>query len=92
MTWPEMLALLPVAASCFVMIIAQSAATSRVFAERYHERVDEDADILGLSAANAAAAVSGTFVVNGSPDPDRDGRSRRRAQPARATGVRRRGR
>ena len=66
-TWSEALMLLPVAASCFVMIIAQSAATSRAFALRYHERVDEDADILGLSAANAAAAVSGTFVVNGSP-------------------------
>ena len=47
--------------------IAQSAATSRVFAVRHHERVDEDADILGLSAANAAAALSGAFVVNGSP-------------------------
>jgi sulfate permease, SulP family len=65
--WSEILALLPVAASCFVMIIAQSAATSRAFAARHHERVDENADILGLSAANAAAAVSGTFVVNGSP-------------------------
>lgn len=66
-TWSETLELLPVAASCFVMIIAQSAATSRVFGVRYRERVDEDADILGLSAANAAAAVTGTFVVNGSP-------------------------
>jgi high affinity sulfate transporter 1 len=66
-TWSEALALLPVAAACFVMIIAQSAATSRVFALRYHERVDDDADILGLSAANAAAAASGAFVVNGSP-------------------------
>jgi sulfate permease, SulP family len=66
-SWSEALTLLPVAASCFVMIIAQSAATSRAFALRYHERVDGDADILGLSAANAAAAVSGTFVVNGSP-------------------------
>jgi sulfate permease, SulP family len=66
-TWGEALALLPVAASCFVVIIAQSAATSRVFALRYAERVDEDADILGLSVANAAAAVSGAFVVNGSP-------------------------
>jgi SulP family sulfate permease len=66
-TWNDTLTLLPVAASCFVMIITQSAATSRVFAERYHERVDANADILGLSAANAAAAVSGTFVVNGSP-------------------------
>jgi len=66
-TWSEALTLLPVAASCFVMIIAQSAATSRIFALRYHERVDENADILGLTAANAAAAISGTFVVNGSP-------------------------
>jgi len=66
-TWSEALALLPVAASCFVMIIAQSAATSRAFALRYREQVDEDADILGLSAGNAAAAVSGAFVVNGSP-------------------------
>jgi MFS superfamily sulfate permease-like transporter len=66
-SWSEILALLPVAASCFVMIIAQSAATSRIFATRHHERVDEDANILGLSAANAAAAISGTFVVNGSP-------------------------
>jgi sulfate permease, SulP family len=66
-TWSEFLALLPVSASCFVMIIAQSAATARGFALRYRESVDVDADILGLSAANAAAAVSGTFVVNGSP-------------------------
>jgi sulfate permease, SulP family len=70
--WPqaslkEILALLPVAGSCFVMIIAQSAATSRAYAARYRESVDEDADILGISAANAAAALSGAFVVNGSP-------------------------
>jgi sulfate permease, SulP family len=66
-TWRDILALLPVSASCVVMIIAQSAATSRGFAVRYHEDVDEDADILGLSAANALASVSGTFMVNGSP-------------------------
>jgi SulP family sulfate permease len=66
-TWSEAVELLPVAASCFVMIIAQSAATSRAFAQSYHEHVDEDADILGVSAANVVAAVSGTFVVNGSP-------------------------
>lgn len=66
-TWSETLALVPVAASCFVMIITQSAATARGFALRHRERIDEDADILGLSAANAAAAISGAFVVNGSP-------------------------
>ncbi len=66
-TWSELLSLLPVSASCFVMIIAQSAATSRAFAARYRESVDADADILGLSAANLVASVSGAFVVNGSP-------------------------
>jgi sulfate permease, SulP family len=66
-SWSEAMALLPVAASCVVMIITQSAATSRAFSVRYHERVDENADILGLSAANAAAAATGTFAVNGSP-------------------------
>lgn len=66
-SWHEILALIPIAASCFVIIIAQSAVTASGFALRHHERVDEDADILGLSAANAAAALSGAFVVNGSP-------------------------
>jgi sulfate permease, SulP family len=66
-TFSETLALIPVAASCFVVIVAQSAATARVFALRYRERGDEDADILGLAAATAAAAMTGAFVVNGSP-------------------------
>jgi sulfate permease, SulP family len=66
-SWSEFLAVLPVSASCFVMIVAQSAATARGFAFRYREPVDGDADILGLAAANAAASFSGAFVVNGSP-------------------------
>jgi SulP family sulfate permease len=66
-SWKEFLELLPVSASCVVTIIAQSAATARGFGMQYHENVDENADILGLSVANAAAGMSGTFVVNGSP-------------------------
>jgi MFS superfamily sulfate permease-like transporter len=66
-SWRETLDLVPVAISCFIMIIAQSAATSRVYAFLHKERVDENADILGLGAANLGAAVSGAFVVNGSP-------------------------
>jgi SulP family sulfate permease len=66
-TASDILALLPVAASCVVVIIAQSAATSRAFGLRYQEAVDSDADILGLAAANTVASLSGTFVVNGSP-------------------------
>jgi sulfate permease, SulP family len=71
-TWREVEMLVPVAGSCFVMIVAQSAATARFYAARHHERRsgqpwNENADLAGLSAANAAAALSGTFVVNGSP-------------------------
>ncbi len=60
-------ALLPVSLSCFVMIVAQSAATARLYASRHNQQLDENSDLVGLSAANAAAAFSGTFVVNGSP-------------------------
>lgn len=65
--WREAWVLLPVAASCFLMIVAQSAATARAYAACHRESLDENADLVGLSAANAAAALSGTFVVNGSP-------------------------
>ena len=51
----------------FVVILAQSAATSRAYAARYEERHDENTDLVGLSLANVAAGLSGTFVVNGSP-------------------------
>ncbi|MBD9575878.1 SulP family inorganic anion transporter [Pseudomonas sp. PDM23] len=65
--WQDIVALLPTAGACFVMIIAQSSAASRIYADRHHEHDDQNANILGLSTANAAAAFSGAFVVNGSP-------------------------
>jgi sulfate permease, SulP family len=65
--WKDAELVLPVALSCFVMIVAQSAATSRAYATRHHQEDDENADLVGLAAANTAAAFSGTFVVNGSP-------------------------
>jgi sulfate permease, SulP family len=65
--WHDVPPLASVAASCAVMILTQSSATARVYAARHQQRLDADQDLLGLAAANAAAAVSGTFVVNGSP-------------------------
>ena len=65
--WGEMLTLAPVAGSCAIMIVTQSAATARVYALRHQENLNENSDLLGLSAANAAAALTGTFTVNGSP-------------------------
>jgi len=61
---PEVLG---IALSCCIVIIAQSAATSRAYAFKYKERFDENTDLIGLAAANLMAGLSGTFVVNGSP-------------------------
>jgi high affinity sulfate transporter 1 len=63
----ELRFVLTCAASCFLVIVAQSAATARAYAMRYEEKFFENSDLVGLAAANAAAGLTGTFVVNGSP-------------------------
>ena len=60
-------ALVATAGSLFLVILAQSAATSRAYATKYSDRFDENLDLVGLSFSNVAAGLSGTFVVNGSP-------------------------
>ena len=67
MHWTDVVPLLGVSVSCFVMVLAQSAATARFYAVRHHQHLDESVDLVGLSAANAVAGLSGTFVVDGSP-------------------------
>jgi len=66
-SWDEVRSLLPIAGACFVMIVAQSSVTARAYAMRHHQTLDQNRDLLGLCAADTAAALSGTFVVNGSP-------------------------
>ena len=66
-SWRDALRLLPTAVSMFLVILAQSAATSRAYAVKYGERFEENTDLVGLGLANVTAGVSGTFVVNGSP-------------------------
>ncbi len=67
MTVANLTALIPTAISMFAVILAQSAATSRAYAARYDDSFDENVDLVGLSLANLGAALTGTFVVNGSP-------------------------
>ncbi|MBJ7553468.1 SulP family inorganic anion transporter [Marinomonas spartinae] len=74
LTWPDVAlswqtfeALIPPAFAMFIVIIAQSAATSRAYAARHGETVNDNGDLIGLGAANIGAALSGSFVVNGSP-------------------------
>ena len=60
--------LIATAASLFLVILAQSAATSRAYAVKYDETsFRENVDLVGLGLSNVSAALSGTFVVNGSP-------------------------
>ncbi|MDX1417082.1 MAG: SulP family inorganic anion transporter [Candidatus Promineifilaceae bacterium] len=65
--WNLIQQLLPTAFSIFVVILAQSAATSRAYAARYGEKFSENVDLVGLGLANIGAGLTGTFVVNGSP-------------------------
>jgi SulP family sulfate permease len=66
-SWSDLPPLARIAASCCIMIITQSAATARIYAERHRQLLDANADLAGLSAANAMAGFTGAFVVNGSP-------------------------
>jgi MFS superfamily sulfate permease-like transporter len=65
--WHHVPSLLVTAASCTIVIIAQSAATSRSYAMRYNDAFSENRDMVGLAMANVAATMTGTFIVNGSP-------------------------
>jgi sulfate permease, SulP family len=70
--WPSIPAgdfakLAPAALSIFVVIVAQSAATSRAYAAKFDDEFDENLDLVGLAMANIGAGLTGTFVVNGSP-------------------------
>jgi len=66
-SWALIGKLVPVAFAMFVVILAQSAATSRAYAARYNESFSENTDLVGLGLANIGAGLSGTFIVNGSP-------------------------
>jgi high affinity sulfate transporter 1 len=67
LSWGDVPQAAGIAFACFVLIVAQSAATSRSFAAKHGQRVDVNRDLVGLGGANLAAGLTGTFVVNGSP-------------------------
>jgi len=71
-SWPDLSferisAVFSISFACFIVILAQSAATASAYAFRHQDSFDEDQDLLGLGFANITSALSGSFVVNGSP-------------------------
>ena len=66
-SWSQLAKLVGTSFSLFLVILAQSAATSRAYAAKYRESFSENVDLVGLSLSNVSAGLSGAFVVNGSP-------------------------
>ena len=66
-SWSQVAKVVGTSFSMFLVILAQSAATSRAYAAKYGERFSENVDLVGLGMANVSAGLSGAFVVNGSP-------------------------
>jgi sulfate permease, SulP family len=59
--------LLPLAGVVALVVVLQSAATTRAFAEEGRYEVDVSRDLLGVGAGGIAAGLTGAFPVNGSP-------------------------
>jgi MFS superfamily sulfate permease-like transporter len=57
----------PVAGVVALVIVSQSAATTRAFANEGHYEVDVNRDFLGVGVGNIVAGLTGSFPVNASP-------------------------
>jgi len=57
----------PIAAVVALVVVSQSAATTRAFADQGHYEVDVGRDFVGVGAGSIAAGLLGAFPVNASP-------------------------
>jgi high affinity sulfate transporter 1 len=67
LSWSSIGDLLPVAAVVALVVISQSAATSRGFADQEGYEVDVGRDFVGVGAASVLSGLAGSFPVNASP-------------------------
>ena len=65
--WSSLGSVLPIAAVVSLVILSQSAATSRAFADQLGYEVDVGRDFVGIGAGNILAGLCGSFPVNASP-------------------------
>ncbi len=66
-SWSSLGGVLPVAALVALIVLSQSAATTRAFAGQQGYEVDVGRDFLGVGAGNVLAGLVGSFPVNASP-------------------------
>ena len=67
LSWGAVGSVLPLAAAVALVVLTQSATTTRAFAERGRYEVDVNRDFLGVGAGSIAAGLAGSFPVNASP-------------------------
>jgi high affinity sulfate transporter 1 len=66
-SWSAISSVAPVAAAVALVIVSQSAATTRAFADQGGYEVDVDRDFVGIGAGSVVAGLVGSFPVNASP-------------------------
>jgi sulfate permease, SulP family len=66
-SWSALGSVAPVAGVVALVVVSQSAATTRAFATQGHYQVDVGRDFLGVGAGSIMAGLVGAFPVNASP-------------------------
>jgi len=67
LSWSSLRSLAPLAAVVALVVVTQTAATTRVFSERGGYDVDAGRDFVGVGAGSVVAGFVGAFPVNASP-------------------------
>jgi sulfate permease, SulP family len=67
LSWSTLRDVMPIAGVVALVVVSQSAATTRAFAEEGGYAVNVDRDFLGIGAGSIAAGIFGSFPVNASP-------------------------
>ena len=67
LSWSALRSVAPVAGVVALVVVSQSAATTRAFADQGGYEVDVGRDFLGVGAGSIAAGLFGSFPVNASP-------------------------
>jgi high affinity sulfate transporter 1 len=67
LSWSAISSVTPVAGVVALVVVSQTAATTRAFADQGHYDVDVGRDFVGVGAGAVAAGLLGSFPVNASP-------------------------
>jgi len=67
LTWSALTSLAPIAGVVALVIVSQTAATTRAFAGHGSHKVNVNRDFLGVGAGNIVAGLVGAFPVDASP-------------------------